>query len=188
MINLRNQGEFPIVLQIKGTLTTTSTNAQSYAISQPIPFNSTLGAVWAIEATPGASAAGTAGDCIDLLYCADSTTATATAQTLVSSGVMFNFSSSTVSSTVQGGGYGLIALTSTATATAGGYNTGSFTTTVGNPPQFARGGYLKIVVKTVASGFAGGDLQVVAMLNRARQGSNVDPVNIGTYDADSDYL
>ena len=183
MINLRNQGEFPIVLQIKGTLTTTSTNAQSYAISQPIPFNATLGAIWAVEATPGASAAGTAGDCIDLLYCADSTTSTASAQTLITSGAMFNFASSTVPA---GGYYGLIPLTSTATATLGGYNTGNFTTTVGNPPAFARGGYLKIVVKTVASGFAGGDLTVVCNLNRARQGSNIDPVQIGTYDPDND--
>jgi len=182
MINLRNQGEFPIVLQIKGTLTTTSTNAQSYCYSQPIPFNATLGAVWAIENRPGSSAAGTPGDCIDLQYSANSTTSTATPATLLSSGVMFNFASSTVSSA----GYGLIPLTSTATATAGGYNL-AFTTTVGNPPAFARGGYLKAVVSTVAT-VAGADLVIVATLNRARQGSGIDPVQIGTYDPDSDYL
>jgi hypothetical protein len=179
MINLRNLGEFPITLQIKGTLTTTANNAQAYAISQPLPFNATLGAVWAMEARPGSSAAGTPGDCIDLQYLPASTTVTQAA-TLLTSGVMFNFASSTISSA----GYGLIPNTLTATATAGGYNTG-FTTTVGNPPVFARGGILSVVAKTVAS-TPGADLTVVVTLNRARQGAGIDPVAVGTYDPDSD--
>lgn len=181
MINLRNQGEFPIVMKIKGTLTTTANNAASYDVSQPIPFAATLGSVWAMESTPGSSAAGTPGDVIDLQYIAASSTSTQFA-TLLTSGAMFNFASSTVSSA----GYGLIPNTLTATATAGGYNTG-FTTTVGNPPAFARGGVFKIVVKTVAT-TPGADLIVAVTLNRARQGSNIDPVTVGTYDPDSDIL
>jgi hypothetical protein len=183
MINLRNLGEFPIAMKIKGTLTTTAGNAQSYDFSQQIPFNATINAVWATELSPGNSPAGTAGDCIDLLYSPDSTAVTAFSS-LLSSGVMFNFASSTVSSA----GYGQIPLTSTATATAGGYGTGNIVTssTQFNPPQVARGGFFKIVVKTVASTTAGGDLSVIVSLNRNRQGSNIDPVQIGTYDGDSD--
>ena len=185
MIYLRNQGEFPIVMQIKGTLTTTSTNAQSYAISQIIPFAANLGSVWAVEASAGGSAAGTPGDCIDLQYCADATTGTATPLTMVSSGVMFNFASSTVSVA----GYGLIPLTSTATATLGGYNTQNIivSATQFNPPALARGGYLKIVVKTVGT-TAGGDLTVVAVLNRARNGGGVEPTCFGSYNPDSDFI
>jgi hypothetical protein len=187
MINLRNWGEFPIVMKIKGTLTTTATNVQSYDFSQLIPFNATINAVWAYEGTPGSSAAGTPGDCIDLQYVATATTSTAVAATLVSSGVMFNFASSTVSSTVNSGGYGIIPVTSTATATAGGYGTGNIITssTQFNPPQVARGGYFKIVVKTVAT-TPGADLNVIVSLNRARQGGNIDPVQIATYNNDSD--
>jgi hypothetical protein len=181
MINLRNLGEFPIVLQIKGTLTTTANNAQAYAISQPLPFNATLGAVWAMEARPGSSAAGTPGDVIDLQYLAATTTATLST-TLLTSGAMFNFASSTISSA----GYGLIPNTLTATATAGGYNTG-FTSTVGNPPVFARGGVLSVVVKTVGT-TAGADLTVGIMLNRARQGARIAPVQVGTYSLYNDAL
>lgn len=152
---------------------------QSYTISQPIPFNATIGAVWAIENSPGSSAAGTAGDCIDLQYSANSTTSTATPASFLASGAVFNFASATVSSA----GYGLIPLTGL-TTTAGGYNT-AFTTTVGNPPQVARGGFFKAVVKTVAT-VPGGDLVIAVTLNRARNGSGVDPVAVGTYDPDSD--
>ena len=188
MINLRNWGEFPIVMKIKGTLTTTAGNAQSYDYSQPIPFNGTINSVWAYENSPGSSAAGTPGDCIDLLYstgASTNTSSTSTPLTLLSSGVMFNFASSTVSSA----GYGLIPLTSTATATAGGYGTGNIPTsaTQFNPPPVARGGYFKLAVKTVAT-TPGGDLNVIVTLNRNRQGAGIDPVQIGTYDPDSDVI
>lgn len=167
---------------MKGTLTTTANNAQQYDVSQIIPFNSTINAVWALEVRPGSSAAGTPGDCIDLLYTPNTASATV-AQTLVSTGVMFNFASSTVSSA----GYGQIALTSTATATAGGYNTGNIivNSTQFNPPVLLRGGILTCSVKTVAT-TPGADLVIVVDLNRQRQGGGTDPVQFGTYNADSD--
>ena len=83
MINLRNQGDFPIFLQIKGTLTTTSGLTQAgivtpaavastqAAFSQEsifIPFNATVKAVWAGERIPGTSAANASADAVDLLY------------------------------------------------------------------------------------------------------------------------
>lgn len=186
MINLRNLGDFPIVMKIKGTLTTTGVG--SYDFSQQIPFNSTLKAVWAYEKTPGYSAqAGTGGDQVDLQYGPAGVAPT----TLLNAGnFMFIFptlATTAASSTANGiipvtlG----IASSGTVSATLGGYGVGNFTTTVGNPPILARGGIFNIVVQKVTT-TAGGDLTVVCELNRARAGANIDPVMTGTYDNDSD--
>jgi len=182
MINLRNRGDYPIVMTIKGTLTTTAGNISQYATSEPIPFTGVIKAVWGYEATAGHSAAGTPGDVIDLLYTPFTGSTTAPA-TLLSSGAMFNFSSSTISSA----GYGQIALTQTATATAGGYGVGNIITssTQFNPPAVARGGFFQVSCTTVAS-TPGKDFTCVVMLGRARAGQNIDPTQIGTYDAASD--
>lgn len=175
MINIRNLGDYFVTMRIKGTLTTTAANAQSYEFSQPLPFAGNIKAIWGYEKTPGTSAAGTVGDCIDLLYGA----AGSAPATMLSSGAMFQFASSTSGGILQ---------TGAVTATLGGYNTANITTTVGNPPAVAKGGILAIAVKTVASTTAGADFVCVVAINRARQGSNVDPVQVGTYDPDSDYL
>lgn len=175
MINIRNQGDFPIVMQIKGTLTTTAGNAQQYAFSQPIPFNSTIKAIWAYEKTPGTSGAGTVGDCVDLLYGA----AGSAPATFLTSGAMFQFASAT-----SGG----ILNTGTVTATLGGYNTANITSTAGNPPQVAKGGIFAISVKTVAATTAGADFVCVVTLNRQRQGARIAPIQVGTYDGLGDIL
>jgi hypothetical protein len=175
MINIRNAGDFPIVMQIKGTLTTTASNVQSYAFSQPIPFNATIKAIWGYEKTPGTSPAGTVGDCIDLLYGA----AGSAPATLLSSGAMFQFASATVGGILQ---------TGAVTATAGGYNTASITATVGNPTQVVKGGIFAISVKTVASTTAGADFVCVVMLNRQRQGARIAPIQVATYDGIADVL
>ena len=54
-----------------------------------------------------------------------------------------------------------------------------------NPPLVQRGGQFVIVCRTVGA-VAGQDFQVVVELARQRQGACIDPVQIGTYGADSD--
>ena len=82
MIYLKNQGDYVVKLQIKGTLATTS-----YAYSEPIPFASYLKAVWAAESTPGT----TGTESVDLQYSA--TTAASGLASLCSTGTLFSFAS-----------------------------------------------------------------------------------------------
>ena len=80
MIYLKNQGDYVVKLQIKGTLATSS-----YAYSEPIPFASYLKAVWAAESTPGT----TGTESLDLQYSA--TTAASGLASLCSTGTLFSF-------------------------------------------------------------------------------------------------
>ena len=82
MIYLKNQGDYVVKLQIKGTLATSS-----YAYSEPIPFASYLKAVWAAESTPGT----TGTESVDLQYSA--TTAASGLASLCSTGTLFSFAS-----------------------------------------------------------------------------------------------
>ena len=82
MIYLKNQGDYVVKLQIKGTLATSS-----YAYSEPIPFASYLKAVWAAESTPGT----TGTESLDLQYSA--TTAASGLASLCSTGTLFSFGS-----------------------------------------------------------------------------------------------
>ena len=84
MINLRNQGDFPITIQIHGTLTAspgitqatiiepiaTFSTFASYGFSQTIPFNATVKSVWAYERIPSTGTTSTSGngDGVDLFY------------------------------------------------------------------------------------------------------------------------
>ena len=82
MIYLKNQGDYVVKLQIKGTLATSS-----YAYSEPLPFASYLKAVWAAESTPGT----TGTESVDLQYSA--TTAASGLASLCSTGTLFSFAS-----------------------------------------------------------------------------------------------
>jgi hypothetical protein len=86
MIHIRNVGDFPIVMKIKGTLTTTS-----YDYSQPLPFTGVIKAVWAYEATPGTG--GT--ESVDLVL----GSSVAGNATLVSSGTLFSFATTAATPT-----------------------------------------------------------------------------------------
>ena len=84
MINLRNQGNYEVVLQIHGTLTAspgltqatiiepiaTFSTCGSYAYSEPLPFNAAVKSVWAYERIPGTGTTSTSGggDGVDLFY------------------------------------------------------------------------------------------------------------------------
>ncbi len=84
MINLRNQGDYQVVLQIRGTLTAspgltqaaivepraTFSTLGSYGYSEPIPFNAAVKSVWAYERIPSTGTTSTSGnaDAVDLLY------------------------------------------------------------------------------------------------------------------------
>jgi len=84
MINIRNKGDYQVVMQIHGTLTqspgitqatiiqpiATFSTLASYAFSEPLPFNSYLKAVWAYERIPSTGTTSTSGnaDAVDLFY------------------------------------------------------------------------------------------------------------------------
>lgn len=209
MINLRNEGDFPIVMEIKGTLTTTSGLNQttilqggantytqsSYGFSQFIPFNGIVKAVWAGERIPGSSAAGTPGDSVDLLYFPPvSTTAGGVSNTTgisfcqpfpptATGTCLFNMATSTTGNSF----YNQVPLVTYAPAsnTVGGYGAIYTSATQFNPPQVARGGIFVAICRTAASTPAQ-DFNVVIELARARNGASTDPIQIGTYGADSD--
>jgi len=88
MIYLRQTGDYVVRLQIKGTIAVGSTQATAagYCLSEPIPFPAYLKAVWAAEANPG-TGGGT--ESVDLQYSA--TTAASGLATLVSTGTLFSF-------------------------------------------------------------------------------------------------
>lgn len=210
MINLRNEGDFPIFLQILGTLTTTAglteatltrptTATQgSCDCSQPIPFNGVIKAVWGYERIAGSSAAGTPGDCVDLLYFPPLLTTASGVQSTVgisfcqptpptaTATCMFNMASSTIGGTTTVPLYfGQVPLVTFANATQGGYGAIYTSTTQFNPPQVARGGILVAACRTVAA-TPGVDFSVIVEIARQRQGAYIDAVQIGTYGADSD--
>jgi len=197
-------------MQIKGLLTTTSginvativggttgsaTTQSAYCFSQYIPFNGVIRAVWAGERIPGSSAAGTAGDCVDLLYFPPvSATSGGVSSTVgitfcsaspdtATSTCMFNMASSTLSNS----NFNQVPVVVYSTTTAGGY-AGIFTSaTQFNPPQVARGGVFVAVCRTVAS-TPGYDFQVVVEVARQRQGAETAGTQFGTYDSWSDIL
>lgn len=69
--------------------------------------------------------------------------------------------------------------------TLGGYGAIYTSATQFNPPQVARGGIFCVVMRTV--GGTGYDANVVVEIARLRNApSATDPVQIGTYGADSD--
>jgi hypothetical protein len=208
MINLRNQGDFPIVIQMDGTLTTssgitegtishpTTTTQAAYGYSQPIPFNATVKAVWGAERTPGSSAAGTPGDSIDLLYFPPvSTTAGGVSSTngisfcqptppTATGTCMFNMATSTTGNSF----YSQVPLIvySPTSNTLGGYGAIFTSATQFNPPQVARGGVFLAVCRTVAS-TPGQDFQCVVELTRVRNSPySQDATQNGTYGQDSD--
>lgn len=85
MIRIKNQAEFPIVMKIKGTLTTT-VGAQQYDFSEPVPFDGFIKAVYAEELTAGSGGAET----VDLLINGSS---------VVSTGTLFSFADGAASPT-----------------------------------------------------------------------------------------
>ena len=225
MINLRNTGDYQVIMQIAGTLTASpgiteativrpgvlvSTFA-SYGYAEPLPFNGYLKSVWAYERIPGSSTSTSGnGDGVDIFYfppvvttgsglpAAGGITSTlngisfcqpAYSASAATGTVMFNMASSTLNNQ----GYNQVPLISwnpaTATSAAlGGY--GAIYSTVSanlsqNPPLLQRGGILMLVCRTVAS-TPGTDFQCALEVVRQRQGSTLDPVQIGTYGADSD--
>lgn len=175
--------------QVAGLGTGTSTapsaaqSANSYDYSAPLPFNCILKAVWAYEKAPGY---GAGQDQVDLLYGPAGSAPT----TLLNAGnYMFNFPSTATAGVPATGIIPITvgtAVAGTVSATLGGYGVGNFTTTVGNPPVFARGGILAIQVQSVSSTLAGSDLDVVVEVARSRQGYGWDPTETGTYGQDSD--
>lgn len=209
MINLRNEGDFPIVIEILGTLTTTSglnettitrpsavsSTFASYGFSQYIPFNAVVKGVWAGERIPGSSAAGTPADAVDLLYFPPvSTTAGGVSNTTgisfcqpfpptATGTCMFYMATSTTGNSF----YNQVPLVtaSTTTGTVGGYGSIFTSSTQFNPPTVARGGIFVAVCRTAAS-TPGTDFNVVVELARQRAGAAQDPIQIGTYGADSD--
>lgn len=225
MINLRNEGDFPITLQILGTLTTSPGLTQativhqapvtsttlfygSYAFSQPIPFNAIIKSVWAYERIPSTGTTSTSGnaDGVDLFYfppvvgTAGGLTSTTTGISFVqpfppsaTGTVMFNMATSTLNNS-QYNNVPLVVWNATTTTSAalGGYGAIVSTTPAvtswpiqQNPPLVQRGGQFVIVCRTVGA-VAGQDFQVVVELARQRAGAAQDPVQIGTYGADSD--
>jgi hypothetical protein len=142
-----------------------------------------LKAVWAYEKAPGY---GAGQDQVDLLYGPAGSAPT----TLLNAGnYMFNFPSTATAGVPATGIIPITvgtAVAGTVSATLGGYGVGNFTTTVGNPPVFARGGILAIQVQSVSSTLAGSDLDVVVEVARSRQGYGWDPTETGTYGQDSD--
>ena len=205
MINLRNEGDFPIVMQIAGALTTTGVTTNiafqtsntvgqaCYDISTVIPFNAVVKAVWGQERVPGTST-GVNSDSWDLLYFppASATVGGVSSTAPISfvnpanvfSTCMFNMATSTTS----GPFYGQVPLVTlnTAATTLGGYGAIFTSATQFNPPQVARGGVFAIVVRTVGT-VPGKDITVTVELARARNAAYAtDPMQIGTYGADSD--
>ena len=210
MINLRNEGDFPIVMQIRGLLTTTSginiativggstgaaTTQSAYCFSQYIPFNANIRSVWAGERIPGSSAAGTPADSVDLLYFPPvSTTAGGVSSTVgitfcspspdvATATCMFNMATSTTGNSF----FNQVPLVtySVVSNTLGGYGAIYTSATQFNPPLVARGGMFVAVCRTVAS-TPGYDFQVVVELARQRNGAETSAMQIGTYDAISD--
>lgn len=76
MIYLRNEGDYVVKMKIKGLLSTSG--AQSYDFSEPMPFAGYIKAVWAYENTAGT----TGTESVDL---------TKNGSSLVSSGTLFTF-------------------------------------------------------------------------------------------------
>jgi len=225
MINLRNEGDFPITLQILGTLTTSPGLTQativhqapvtsttlfygSYAFSQQIPFNAIIKSVWAYERIPSTGTTSTSGnaDGVDLFYfppvvgTAGGLTSTTTGISFVqpfppsaTGTVMFNMATSTLNNSQYNNVPLVVWNAATATSAAlGGYGAIVSTTPAvtswpiqQNPPLVQRGGQFVIVCRTVGA-VAGQDFQVVVELARQRAGAAQDPVQIGTYGADSD--
>jgi hypothetical protein len=96
MIYLRNEGDYVVHLKIKGLLSTSG--AQSYDFSEPMPFPGFIKAVWAYENTAGT----TGTESVDL---------TKNGSSLVSSGTLFSFATTAKSAT-----YGTLTTTPTTVA------------------------------------------------------------------------
>jgi hypothetical protein len=84
MIYLRNDGDYIVKMKIKGLLSTTG--AQSYDFSEPMPFAGYIKAVWAYENTAGT----TGTESVDL---------TKNGSSLVSAGTLFSFATTAKSAT-----------------------------------------------------------------------------------------
>ena len=211
MINLRNQGDFPITIQIPGLLTTTSaingtlilpgstgagSTQHAYGYSEFIPFNATVKAVWGSERVPGTAAAGSPADSFDLLYFPPvSTTAGGVSSTVgisfcqptpptATGTCMFNMATSTTGNSF----FNQVPLIvySAVSNTLGGYGAIYTSATQFNPPQVARGGIFCVVMRTVGA-TPGYDANVVVELTRVRNSPySQDAVQIGTYGQDND--
>lgn len=84
MIYLRNEGDYVVHMKIKGLVSTSG--AQSYDFSEPMPFAGFIKAVWAYENTAGT----TGTESVDL---------TKNGSTLVSAGTLFSFATTSKTAT-----------------------------------------------------------------------------------------
>jgi len=180
----------------------------SYGFSQPIPFNAIIKSVWAYERIPSTGTTSTSGnaDAVDLFYfppvvaTSGGLTSTLTGISFVqpfppsaTGTAMFNMATSTLNNSQYNNVPLVVWNAATATSAAlGGYAAIVSTTPAvtswpiqQNPPLVQRGGQFVIVCRTVGA-VAGQDFEVVVELVRQRAGAAQDPVQIGTYGADSD--
>lgn len=147
MIKLRNQGDYVLTLRSPGTQTTNS--GADVDCSAPVPFPCIIKAVYAILGTAGVTGTQTT----DLLVNGSS---------LVSSGTMFSFATTSKACT---------------------YNTPTT-----NPPVLAKGDQLAINTTAVHSGTAAKDLSVAVTLERFVGTGFPSGIQTDTYGYDSDAI
>ena len=147
-IKVRNMGEDIIELSVPGVQ---ATSANSAAISTPIAFPGIIKAIYAKLGTAGV----TGTQLTDILL---------NGATLVSSGVLLNFSSG---------------------ATAATYNTANLNT---NPPTVSKGDILSVVTSQVNSGTAAKDLSLAIVIQRLKGTGPTAAVQTDSYGADNDAI